>query len=46
MKTFKSKTTIALVISAAAMFVANMASSMCIVWLWDDIKMPKSLIKK
>lgn len=46
MKTFNLKRIIALLVSAVAMFIANISSSMCIVWVWDDIKMPESLLKK
>ncbi len=45
MKTFKSKTTIALVISAVAMFIANISSSMCIFYWFEEVEMPKSLYK-
>lgn len=46
MKMFKWKRIIALFVSAVAMFIANTSSSMCAWWVFDEIEMPKSLLKK
>lgn len=45
MKTFKLKRVIALLVSAVAMFIANMSSSMCMFYWFEEVEMPKSLYK-
>lgn len=45
MKSFRVKKFIALLISAIAMFVANMSSSLCFFGLFEEVEMPKSLYK-
>lgn len=46
MKMFKWKRIIALLVSTVAMFIANTSSTMCGWWVFDEIEMPKSLLKK
>jgi cyclic lactone autoinducer peptide len=45
MKSFKIKKSMALLISAIAMFAATTSSSLCCWWIFEEPKMPKSLYK-
>ncbi|MBE6050803.1 MAG: cyclic lactone autoinducer peptide [Clostridium sp.] len=40
------KSIIAVLISAIAMAVAAVSSSMCFFWAYEEVEMPKFLIKK
>ena len=46
MKTFKLKRVVALLVSAIAMFIANMSSSMCAFFFLEEEEKPKSLHKR
>ncbi|MBW9154625.1 cyclic lactone autoinducer peptide [Clostridium estertheticum] len=45
MKNYDFRKRLALVICSGLMAVAATSSSMCIVWLFNECKMPKSLYK-
>lgn len=46
MKTFKFKRFVALLVSAVAMFIANTSSNLCYLLFFEEIEVPKSIIKK
>lgn len=46
MKTSKLKRIVALLVSAVAMFIANMSSSMCVFLWFEEAEMPRTLYKK
>lgn len=45
MKNFNIRKKLALLICSGVMAVAAASSSMCIVWMFNECKMPKSLYK-